>query len=164
MLLGLLSDTHNNEERTARAMDVFREHAPDVLLHMGDVTEPRMIPTFFDGWRMWIVQGNIDRNPAGLRAAAEMCDPTIQFDTVFQLTFDDLDVGMIHGDDAGRLQGMVNGGALDLVLHGHTHEFRDEHVGRTRIVNPGAIHRTPAPSVCLLDTDTLELTRIPLTP
>lgn len=162
MLLGLMSDTHNNEKRTGQAMQVFREEEPEVILHMGDVTEPRMIPSYFDGWEMWIVQGNIDRNPEGLRAAAEMCDPTIQFGDMFELSFDNVDVGMIHGDDPGRLEGMVNSGGFDLVLHGHTHEFRDEDLGKTRIVNPGAIHRTPEPSVCLFETDTEELTRIRL--
>ena len=39
----------------------------------------------------------------------------------------------------------------DYLLHGHTHETRDERVGRTRVVNPGALSRAARYTCALLD-------------
>lgn len=47
-------------------------------------------------------------------------------------------VGMIHNLDARRLA-WARG--FDLVIHGHTHRWRDEVVGRTRFINPGTATR-----------------------
>jgi predicted phosphodiesterase len=43
---------------------------------------------------------------------------------------------------------------FDYLLHGHSHLTRDERVGRTRIINPGALHRAREKTVALLDTAT----------
>jgi uncharacterized protein len=49
-----------------------------------------------------------------------------------------LRVGMIHNLDA-RWQRWA--GEFDVVIHGHTHRWRDERVGRTRFINPGTATR-----------------------
>jgi len=41
-------------------------------------------------------------------------------------------------------------------LHGHTHAIRDERVGPTRVMNPGALHRAPQHTALLFDSATLE--------
>jgi predicted phosphodiesterase len=40
----------------------------------------------------------------------------------------------------------------DYLLQGHTHVRLDECVGRTRIINPGALHRAAVKTVVTLDT------------
>ena len=47
-------------------------------------------------------------------------------------------VGMIHNLDARHA---VWARGLDIVIHGHTHRWRDEVVGRTRFINPGTATR-----------------------
>jgi predicted phosphodiesterase len=44
--------------------------------------------------------------------------------------------------------------AADYILHGHTHQKRNERVGRCRVINPGALHRAIPKSVATLDTTT----------
>ena len=41
---------------------------------------------------------------------------------------------------------------------GHTHQADDRRQGRTRLINPGAVHRSATPSLAVLDlaTDALE--------
>jgi predicted phosphodiesterase len=39
---------------------------------------------------------------------------------------------------------------VDFLLHGHTHEVRDERVGSTRIINPGALFRARRYTAALL--------------
>ena len=47
-------------------------------------------------------------------------------------------VGMLHNLDARR---QAWAGEFDVVIHGHTHRWRDEAVGRTRFINPGTATR-----------------------
>lgn len=162
MLLGLLSDTHDNEKRTARAVALLGDRGADALLHAGDVTSPRILARHLDGWRAWVAVGNMDRNPSGLRQAGLEADPVVAVDQVHEIEAGPARVGLIHGDDRGRLEGMINSGRFDLVVHGHTHEFRDERAGPTRVVNPGAVHRTSEPSVCVYDPSEDALERLPL--
>lgn len=160
MLLGLISDTHDNGPRTRRALEVFEEHGPQRLLHAGDLTSGEMV-ALFDGWQVHLAQGNVDR-AKGIRQAIEAQGARIAYGDAHELEIDGCRIGVIHGDDGARLEGMINSGAFDLIVHGHTHTFRDQRVGSTRVVNPGAVHRSSAPSVCLYDTQADELTRLHL--
>ena len=38
------------------------------------------------------------------------------------------------------------------MIHGHTHRQADRREGRTRIINPGALHRAATKTVAILDT------------
>ncbi len=158
MLVGLISDTHDNGARTKRALELLAEADAQRLLHAGDLTTGQTVP-LFEGWQVHLAQGNVDRVKA-IEQAIETQGARIAYADKHELEIDGRRIGVIHGDDAARLEGMVNSGAFDLVVHGHTHTFRDEQVGPTRVVNPGAVHRSSAPSVCTYDTATDELTRL----
>jgi predicted phosphodiesterase len=41
-------------------------------------------------------------------------------------------------------------GQADLLLHGHTHRRRAERLGKTLVVNPGALHRCPRKTIALV--------------
>ena len=47
-------------------------------------------------------------------------------------------IGMVHNLD-GRRQAWTRN--FDVVIHGHTHRWRDEVVGKTRFINPGTATR-----------------------
>lgn len=160
MRLGLIADTHDNGSRTRRALELLDEHDPPRLLHAGDLTTGQMVP-LFEGWRVHLAQGNVDRVKE-IEQAIEDQGARIAYADKHELEIDGCRVGVIHGDDGARLAGMINSGAFDLVVHGHTHTFRDERVGSTRVVNPGAVHRSSAPSVCLYETEADELQRLHL--
>jgi len=49
---------------------------------------------------------------------------------------------------------------VDFLLHGHSHQVRDEVVGATRVVNPGALFRAARYTVALLDPVANEVTWI----
>jgi predicted phosphodiesterase len=51
---------------------------------------------------------------------------------------------------------------FDYILHGHTHQPDDYHLGTMRIINPGALHRVRIKTVALLDLATDELEFIPI--
>jgi predicted phosphodiesterase len=70
------------------------------------------------------------------------------------LTFDadGYQVAVTHGDVSGQLRTLIGSQEFDLVVTGHTHVASDHREGRTRVINPGAVHRSAAPSVAILDT------------
>jgi hypothetical protein len=60
---------------------------------------------------------------------------------------------LVHGDNAWRFEETISGQQFDYVITGHTHVARDERHGRTRVINPGAVHRAAEPSVAILETE-----------
>ncbi len=160
MLVGLLSDTHDNEERTRAALSLLQEAGVQHLLHAGDLATGRLVP-LLAGWMVHLAEGNVD-DASGIQEAVTASGAEIRYARVHELELGAKRVGLIHGDDGRRLEGMINSGAFDLVVHGHTHTFRDERVGSTRVVNPGAVHRASPPSVCTYDPGTDVLERLEL--
>ena len=150
--LGILSDTHDEVEKTRAALDALRARGARKLVHCGDVTKPVMIH-LFEGWDIVFAYGNIDRDRAGLaQAVATVTGPTT-IGIVGELTLNGTRVGVCHGHDEELLEAMIESGSYDLVCHGHSHSRRDEHVDQVRIINPGALGgRYPeSRSVCILD-------------
>jgi predicted phosphodiesterase len=73
------------------------------------------------------------------------------------LDLDGKTVLVFHGHERGFARAVRSAGA-DYVLCGHTHRADDVRVGRTRVINPGALSRARPPSVAVLDTAVDDLT------
>ena len=71
-------------------------------------------------------------------------------------------MALLHSHDGALLQRTIRSGDYAYVVSGHTHVRKDERVGRTRVVNPGALHRARNKSVALLDVgdDTLRFLEV----
>jgi predicted phosphodiesterase len=44
MLIGILSDTHNNTDNLNKALNVFRDRGVETLFQLGDMTMPICLP------------------------------------------------------------------------------------------------------------------------
>ena len=68
---------------------------------------------------------------------------------------------VIHGDDGYGLRMAIKSGEYDYVFTGHTHRVRDEKVGNTRVINPGALGGAfyEPRSIAYLDLETDQLGR-----
>ena len=154
MKIGILSDTHNHIENTRRALAIFREAQPEHIIHCGDFTSPEVLE-FLVGWSASFVFGNMDRDRAALKATVRhfFCT-TIGEHLTMEL--DGKRIAVCHGDDLAQLDEFIHSGIYHYVLHGHTHRRRDEMVGQTRVINPGALggRQAESRSVCLLDLST----------
>jgi predicted phosphodiesterase len=62
-------------------------------------------------------------------------------------------VGITHGNLEDEVCRLLES-RVDILLHGHTHAIRDELVGATRVMNPGALHRAARYTALLLDPAT----------
>jgi len=59
MLLGIISDTHNDIDSLEIALSIFREKGIKTLAHAGDITSPRMLE-YMSEFDCYIVLGNGD--------------------------------------------------------------------------------------------------------
>jgi putative phosphoesterase len=160
MLLGIVSDTHGRVDAMAAGLEALRTVGAGVFVHCGDVGG-RDVLDVLAGERAWFVFGNTDWD----RGALERYAATIGVRCLG--VFGELEgwekrIAVMHGDDASLTRRVLDEQEYDYLLVGHTHVRADQRVGRTRIVNPGALFRTPLKTVALLDpqADRLEFLAI----
>jgi len=152
VLLGLLSDTHDNLHLLQKALAIFRRENPDVLIHCGDITQPETLAVLND-FPLHCAFGNMDVERDALRRTIQSLHPENEAAPLLKLSLDGHAIAVLHGDKRRLLDEMIHGGQFAYVLHGHTHQRRDEMVGVTRVINPGALSRARwgSPSCALLD-------------
>ncbi len=137
MQIGLISDTHNNEQTLGMAVARFREAQVQTVLHAGDVTSAFTL-ALLDGFEVWIARGNMDHEPQLPLAVAERFGAA-RLARVHELSFNGARIALIHGDSWARLEALIRAATYDYVIHGHTHVPTDETIGKTRVINPGAL-------------------------
>lgn len=160
MLIGILSDTHDELDRARRAVALLSARGADVLIHCGDLVEPEMLaacavrPLYF-------VFGNNDADVVPrLRATAKFLKATcLEWGDTIELA--GKHVAVTHGHmavDRRRLSRPTP----DYFLSGHSHVPLDLREGACRFINPGALHRADEYTVALLNlaTDELEFLRV----
>lgn len=151
MLLGLLSDTHDNLRSLEAALSAFRERGVAHVLHAGDITEPSTL-AFFTGWDATAIFGNNDHDRAALQEAANRAGVALA--DGWEGSIGGISLAVLHGDNRSRVNRAIAGGRFQLVVTGHTHRLRDEHVGATRVINPGALYRAARHTCVVYDTKT----------
>ena len=160
MLLGILSDTHDRAEMMRRAIQALQARGAEFFVHCGDVCGPDLLDALA-GLHSAFVWGNCDWDRAGLRRYGEAIGVPC-YGEFADLELAGKRIAVLHGDDKARMEGVLAAQEHDYLLHGHTHVTRDQRVGKTRVINPGALHRASEKTVALLDlaADRLEHIRI----
>jgi uncharacterized protein len=152
MKIAILSDTHNQIERTRRALDLARRHGAAMVLHCGDIEEPPVVE-LFRGWDAHFVLGNCDWSPDALAQAIADIGATLH-DRFGHVEVEGVKIAFTHGHHSGLLTDLQQSGAYDYLFHGHTHVAADRLAGSTRVINPGALHRAAVKTFVVLDTAT----------
>lgn len=150
MIVGILSDTHDRVDAARAAVELLRRAGAEYFVHCGDVGS-ELVLDVLAGLPSAFVFGNTDWDRRGLERYAAQLNVSCLGDA------GELDLGgkvfnVQHGDNARSMRAALDAQRFDYLLHGHTHAVRDERVGRTRIINPGALHRAREKTVALLDT------------
>jgi putative phosphoesterase len=131
----------------------------DVFVHCGDVGGPEVLEELAHRG-CWFVWGNTDAPWATWRPQIEALGLPWP-DGPLELHLSGKRLAVYHGLERS-LQEAVRSGKYDYVLHGHSHRCEDYRSRGTRVINPGALHRTSQPTVALLDLDTDELEFLPI--
>jgi uncharacterized protein len=156
MHLGIVSDTHGQVPYAREGVRMLESFKVQAVLHCGDIGSVEIVP-LFAAWPTHFVFGNVDTGSYAreLRAAIEQAGQTCH--GVFgKIELAGSRIALLHGDDTGRLAQTIADQAFDLVCHGHTHVARNELVGRTRVLNPGALFRATPHSIAVVELPSLK--------
>ena len=150
-MLGIISDTHENEEAIKKAAAILKEKNVEFAVHCGDIISPPMLEHFKE-LKMKFVFGNNDGEKNGLIAKCR----EFGFDKIkdeMEFDYKGKKFYVYHGTKKEKLESAIKSNKYDYVLTGHTHIKRDEKIGKTRIINPGALFRIYPYTIALLDAE-----------
>ncbi|MCL5421472.1 MAG: metallophosphoesterase [Nitrospirae bacterium] len=160
MLLGILSDTHDDMSAIKKAVDIFNVHGVSHVIHAGDLTSPFTFDVLNElNCRLSGVFGNNDGDRLLLREKSEgnlSPQPLLMTLTGKKLV-------VVHEPDL--VSALADSGHFDLVIFGHTHISDIRTVKDTLIVNPGKVARLHKgeSTLAVLDMESMEarIIRIP---
>jgi len=150
MHIGILSDSHGRIDRIVSALQLLESRGAELYLHLGDIGDEDAIDAMA-GWNVRMVFGNCDWDESGLRRRA-MEHGLVVDHPIGRIEFDGQVLAYTHGH-RNELMQVAMADRVKWLLHGHTHEPRDECIDGTRLINPGALQRATRYTVALLDTD-----------
>jgi hypothetical protein len=155
MLIGVMSDTHDNIPQAKKAVSRFNREGVEHVLHAGDFISPFMIDTLKDlRAPLTGVFGNNDGDRGALERKSAVHTSMKIAGTFARIDLGGMRTGLLHGNDRELLETLTACGSLDLLVYGHTHRAEIKREGSLLIVNPGEVYGllSGRSTVALVDT------------
>jgi putative phosphoesterase len=153
MLIGIISDTHDNQDKTRKAVELFNSKGVEYVIHAGDYTSPFTLKLFKElNCKYAGVFGNNDGDKILL---LERSEGNIHYQPyIFTLQNRKIVVLQEHQ----LVDALADSGHFDLIIYGHTHEPVVKKVKNTLVVNPGEAGKWlyGKSTVALADLDKME--------
>ena len=155
MLIGIISDTHDNIPNIEKALAWFTKQGIKIILHCGDICAPgtfvKSIVANYLG-TIHCVFGNVDGDRfLTLQKVHETGrDDVFLHGELAEIEIDGRKIAMNHYPEIARR--LAESGAFDLVCYGHNHIQSSETIGKAAFVNPAtlATYDTATGEVALL--------------
>ncbi len=165
MLVGVLSDTHDNVRLAVAAARMLVERGARLIVHLGDIVSPFTLAAIVGALpgdvEFRAVYGNNCGEKMRLREVAEASGAAIS-DPPVELELDGRRILLVHGWGSAGLtrrivEALAASGSWDAVLYGHTHEVDYRYIRGILLLNPGEASGvlTGRATAALLDTETL---------
>lgn len=160
MQIGILSDTHDQMERTRLAVQSLQDQGAEVLIHCGDLTSPEIVslcavlPCYF-------VFGNHDADSVPTLQQAIEDINAVCLGWGGEIILAEKKIAVTHGHTHFDVRKLL-ANHPDYLFSGHSHLAADWMVNSTRRINPGALHQADVYSVALLDLESGDLQSITL--
>lgn len=148
MKIAIVSDTHSRYARIEAVVAEIARRGCDLILHCGDLEDAdaaRLFPA-----HTHFVFGNCDHDRAGIRRAIAEVGATLH-ESFGYVEAEGHKLAFVHGDDHRQLRDLEAADEFDFLFHGHTHVAMERRAGRTRVINPGALHRAATKTFIILD-------------
>lgn len=138
MLISVLSDSHDSYENLAWAVAKSNELGAEVLFHLGDIVSPPMVNALkeFAG-DIYVTWGNNDGDKPILIKRFTQLPKFKAAEGLLELELGGKKIFANHYPDFA--ENACNTGRYDLVLSGHTHDYREEKISNSLFLNPGAL-------------------------
>jgi putative phosphoesterase len=134
MLIGVISDTHDNLPAIHRAVEIFNDRKVEHVIHAGDFTSPftfralKHLSCGFTG-----IYGNND----GERVLLQKLSGSRIFTQPFILVLAERKIVIMHEHQV--VDALADSGHFDMIVYGHTHVPDIRRRGNALIVNPGEL-------------------------
>ena len=163
MKIAILSDTHNYLPGIQTALNQLQREKVDTIIHCGDMTLAETVDAFRD-YTIYHVWGNGDLDTLAIHFAIQECQAGSSTSEIYTDVLGGKRIAAIHGHNTHLLQTIIENGHFDYVFHGHTHRRRDDEIGGTRVINPGAIGGAfrSSRSFCILNLENNDLNYYPV--
>ena len=161
MLLGVVSDTHNNLKNIEVIIDIFNDAKVPIVIHTGDISNANSLEQFSKLNSKFIgVFGNNDRNEPGLIEVAKRNNFQFQ-EPPRRLNLLEKEIVIFHEPDNVE-QFLSENKMINVVLYGHTHRYENQTKNGVLYFNPGesAGMQKGRNAVGILDLTNLEAKRI----
>jgi len=136
MLIGIVSDTHDDLAAVEAAVSLFEREGVDAVVHCGDFVAPFSVTPFDGDFDFHAVRGNND----GEWAVESTVEAFGEYHgEAAALSFGGTDIAVTHGTSDLVVDALVDCGDYDYVFHGHTHAHGVEARDGTVRVNPGGL-------------------------
>ena len=164
MKLGILSDTHNNIPNLLKALQVFKAEGISQLLHCGDMAD-MLTARQMTGYDVIYVKGKTESSAEAVSYNVWELNPRKEIPgDVYEGELCGVRHAATHGHISGRLNKLIRSRRYKYVFHGHTHRQREEMIGKTRVINPGALGGAlyEPRTICIVDLEKDEVRFIPV--
>ena len=161
MLVGVVSDTHNNITNIENIINIFNKEKVNLVIHTGDISKPETLRLFSSlNCPLMGVFGNNDRIEKGLKEVCDEYDFNFQ-DPPFPLTLENKKIAIFHEPELID-EYIKEDEDVQLIIHGHTHRYREETISNIIYFNPGesAGSLKGKNALGIIDLTSLEIRRI----
>jgi hypothetical protein len=160
MRLAVVSDTHGHYENAKEAVRQMEALDVNLVLHCGDIGTPDIID-LFDKWPTHFVFGNCDYDHWPLEQAIQASQQT-SHGLYGELNIEGVKIALLHSHDHFKFREVIHSEDFDLVCYGHTHRAEQHKLGRTTVLNPGALFRANPHSFAIVDLPSLQIEQVKL--
>jgi putative phosphoesterase len=143
--IGIISDTHDDIKNTKKAIELFNTLDVNYVFHVGDYVFPGIINLFKElkpNIYLYGVRGNNDGELLGIANKFNEIENAVFFNEFGRVVIEKKEIGIYHGTNPKLSETLIESQIFDLLILGHTHIRRIERVGRTLVLNPGALNNS----------------------
>ncbi len=133
MLIGIISDTHDNGDRIEQAINIFNEKGVNLVIHAGDITSPFSLIPFNEKLRADYV-GIFGNNDGDRLLLTQRSEGRIRRQP-YKFTYEGKKFVVMHEPDL--VEDLAASGHFDVIIFGHTHKALVNKIDNTLIINPG---------------------------
>lgn len=138
MKIAIISDSHDQWDNLEKVINLANEKECEYILHAGDLISPPGVAILenFNG-KVIFVFGNNEGEKVGLARMFDSTEKLTLAGNIFDEEIDGIKIHMNHYPEIGTLA--AQSGNYDLVIYGHNHTYKNELIGKTSLINPGAL-------------------------
>ncbi len=136
--VGIVSDTYDNREGLRQLLDRFLVGGAHWLFHCGGLGSVNLVE-LLKPWQIYIVAGEKERERQAIEVALQKARLQATLPPSLTATLEGFRIGLCRGDDMLLVNRWAKSGDFDYIFYGHTLRRVDNVIGKTRVINPGAL-------------------------